>query len=87
MAERNGICAGWEVCCPDGIRRHNPYHNLGDAEAHARRASDPNWFAKRGCRLAPKPGRLEREAPPCSGGEHKAVPIIVQHARGERGIA
>jgi hypothetical protein len=62
---------GWIVVCPDGIRRHNPYHSLGDAEAHARRASDPEWFGKHGCRLAPKPGRLEREAPPCPGGKHE----------------
>lgn len=58
------------VVCPDGLVRHLPYHNLGDAESHARRASDPEWFAKRGCRLAPKPSILENAMTPCPGGKH-----------------
>lgn len=83
----SSACAGWEVMCPDGLSRHLPYHNRGDAESHARFASDPKWFAKRGCRLAPKPGRRERLAPPCPGGEHHALPILVQHATARRGEA
>lgn len=55
----------------------------------AMRASrrDLNWFAKRGCRLAPKAGQLERSQPLCSGGEHAVRPIVVQHARFERAEA
>lgn len=74
-------CAGWEVVCPDGLVRFLPYHNLGDAQAHASKASRPDWFAKRGCRIAPKPGSLERSSPPCAGGTHGVRPIIVSHAR------
>lgn len=57
--ENDPLCSGWQVVCPDGLKRHFPYHNLGDAESHARFASDPKWVAKRGsCRLAPKPSKL-----------------------------
>jgi hypothetical protein len=80
-------CAGWEVVCPDGRVRHLPYHNLGDARSHARFASRPDWFAKRGCRLAPNPGRLEQSQPPCSGGEHTVRPVVVQHVGDETGEA
>lgn len=73
------ICAGYEVVCPDGLIRHYPYHNRGDAEAHARKASDPKWFAKRGCRLAPNPAKLELSMPPCSGGHHEIIPIPIVH--------
>ena len=66
----------WEVVCPDGDVRHYPYHNRGDAEAHADRASDPSWFARRGCRLAPKPAPLEASRPPCPGGRHEARPVL-----------
>jgi hypothetical protein len=72
---------GWRVACPDGHVRHNPYHNEGDAIDHAKMASDPEWFADRGCRLAPKPGRLERACPPCPGGKHWVVPILAEHRR------
>lgn len=87
-AVANGnICSGWEVVCPDGLVRHNRYHNLGDAESHARFASDPAWFAKRGCRLAPKPGRVERSLPLCCGGKHEARLVVLQHAVIEHGEA
>jgi hypothetical protein len=68
---------GWEVVCPDGEMRHYPYHNLGDAESHARFASDPKWFAKRRCRLAPKPSSKEVSMSPCPGGRHVVVAIPV----------
>lgn len=60
----------WVVVCPDGLVRHLPYSHLDDAESHAKRASDPAWFAKRGCRLAPKPTILETAVSPCPGGKH-----------------
>lgn len=85
--ETDTDCAGWEVVCPDGRVRHLPYHNLGDAQSHARFASRSDWFAKRGCRLAPKPGQLERSQPPCSGGAHAVRPIAVLHTRPERAEA
>jgi hypothetical protein len=66
----------WNVVCPDGLIRHNPYHNLRDAESHARFASDPKWFSKHGCRLAPKPGRQELLLPPCCGGKHEAIAVV-----------
>jgi hypothetical protein len=72
-------CAGWEVVCPDGRVRHFPYHNLGDAKSHARHASDADWFAKRGCRLAPKPSRLERSQPACCGGRHTVRALVIEH--------
>lgn len=31
MTERSG----WEIICPDGVRRHYPYGNFGDAEFDA----------------------------------------------------
>jgi hypothetical protein len=85
--ETDTDCAGWEVVCPDGRVRHLPYHNRGDAQSHARFASRSDWFAKRGCRLAPKPGQLERSQPPCSGGAHAVRPIAVLHTRPERAEA
>jgi hypothetical protein len=83
----DGNCAGWEVVCPDGRVRHLPYHNLGDARSHARFASRPDWFAKRGCRLAPKTGRLEQSQPPCLGGEHSVRLVVVSHVHTERAEA
>ncbi len=80
VAER-GICAGWEVICPDGLSRHYPYHNYGDAESHTRRASDPGWFARRGCRLAPKASARELSMPPCPGGRHLVVALPIVHPR------
>ena len=82
-----GDCAGWEVVCPDGRVRHLPYHNLGDARSHARFASRPDWFAKRGCRLASRPGELERAQPPCPGGEHSVRAVVVSHAHAVRAEA
>ena len=81
-------CAGWEVVCPDGRVRHLPYHNLGDARSHARFASRPDHFARRGCRLAPNPGQLERSCSPCSGGEHAVRPVAsLPHVRALGGSA
>lgn len=60
----------YEVVCPDNLVRHLPYANKGDAEAHAKLASDPSWFKKRSCRLAPKPSVFQTSMPPCGGGEH-----------------
>lgn len=80
-------CVGWEVICPDGIRRHYPYHNEDDAKDHADLASDASWFAKRGCRLAPKPSPLELSKPPCPGGHHEARAMMLEHASVERGEA
>jgi len=77
----DALCSGWEVVCPDGVKRHYPYHNLGDARAHAKRASDPKWFAMRGCRLAPKPSKLELSLPKCPGGRHEAKPILMEPHR------
>jgi hypothetical protein len=88
MSKRQKIadsdCSGWKVICPDGRGRHLPYHNLGDARSHARFASRPDWFAKRGCRLAPKTGRLEQSQPPCPGGEHTVRPVISANSPIER---
>lgn len=78
MTERE-TSAGWEIVCPDGRVRHFPYHNLGDAKSHARFASDPVHFAKRGCRLAPKPSRLELGQPPCCGGKHAVRAMAIDH--------
>lgn len=75
----NKLCSGWEVVCPDGLVRHFPYHNLEDADAHATKASDPAWFAKRRCRLAPKPSDFEMRKPPCPGGAHHVRPIVLGH--------
>ena len=75
------LCSGWEVVCPDGLKRHNPYHNLGDARSHAEHASDPSWFQKRGCRLAPKPAKLELSQPKCPGGRHVVKPILLEPHR------
>lgn len=73
-------CTGWRVVCPDGLYRHNPYHNEGDAIGHAQLASDPAWFAERGCRLAPKPTQRQQAMSPCSGGRHAVEPMLVEHA-------
>lgn len=86
-SHRHDLCAGWEVVCPDHRVRHLPYHNLGDARGHARLASDPERFARRGCRLAPKAGALERSQPPCPGGTHTVRPIVMEHAHAERNEA
>ena len=81
-------CAGWEVVCPDGRVRHWPYHNLDDAEAHAERASDLRWIARRGsCRLAPDMDELEASQPPCPGGRHETRPMLIVHLHRERGIS
>ena len=81
------VCGGWEVVCPDGATRHFPYHNLGDAESHAAHASDPVWFAKRRCRLAPKPTDLELSKGTCPGGAHHVRSIVLQHSSVERAEA
>lgn len=81
------VCSGWEIVCPDGRVRHYPYHNHGDAQSHAEFASDPKWFAKRGCRLGPESDELELSQPPCPGGDHVARPIMLVHHHGERGAA
>lgn len=77
----DALCSGWEVVCPDGVKRHYPYHNLGDAKSHARLASDPTRFANRGCRLAPKPSKLELALPKCPGGRHEVKPILMEPHR------
>lgn len=61
MADRH---AGWEVVCPDGIVRHYPYHNKDDAEAEAR------YFTDTKCQRFKKKSPLEKQHPPCPGGEH-----------------
>lgn len=59
----------YEVVCPDGRIRTNPYTNQSDANAHAERvSSNPPYVGS--CRIAPKPGALERALPPCPGGPH-----------------
>ena len=67
----------WEVVCPDGRVRAFPYNNLGDAESHARLASDLLRFVRRGnCRLAPNPSSLDQGVPPCGGGKHIVRPVL-----------
>lgn len=79
---------GWEVVCPDGRVRYLPYHNAGDAEGHARLASDEARFVRRdNCRLAPKPGTLERAQPPCRGGVHTTRPVLLARTHAARGEA
>jgi len=68
---------GWEVTCPDGVRRHLPYLNQADALAYALRASDPAWFAERGSCLGPPPSPGEEEKPPCPGGQHGCGPVAL----------
>jgi len=73
------ICGGWEVVCPDGRVRHNPYHNLGDAESTAEIASrfafgELGPEERAGCRMWPEPSRVELASPPCSGGLHTVRP-------------
>ncbi len=86
--EDDPLCSGWNVVCPDGMKRHFPYHNLGDAESHAKFASDPKWIAKRGsCRLAPKPSKYELSFPPCPGGKHEVEPIMMAPHPQRRGEA
>lgn len=51
--ETDTDCAGWEVVCPDGRVRHLPYHNLGDAQSHARFAS--RFSLVREARMPPCP--------------------------------
>jgi len=81
-------CAGWEVVCPDGRVRGYPYHNHGDAKAHAQKSSDPIWFAKRrSCRLAPEPSPIETSQPPCPGGKHHVRPIVFHCAPRKRAKA
>lgn len=63
---------------------------MTDAVEHvvdAAHASDPQWFKKRKCRLAPKPSRFELAKPECVGGKHRVRPIVLQHPRIERGKA
>ena len=67
--------------------RHWPYHNFGDAESHARYASDPAWFKERGCRLAPEPDDLELSQSPCKGGRHVTRPVLMTHGSRERNEA
>jgi len=54
---------GWQVVCPDGVRRRPPCRNLGDAGSQAFFASDPTWVARGGGCL-----------PPCPGGRHTVRP-------------
>jgi hypothetical protein len=74
-------------CCParpDGLVRHLPCHNQGHAESHARFASNPEWFAKRGC-LAPKAGKQRAVNAAVPRGEHTVRPMIIE--KGARGVA
>lgn len=60
----------YEVVCPDGLVRHEPYVAETSAAEHAELAAFPPRFARRRCRLGPIAGALERSLPPCSGGAH-----------------
>ena len=58
------LAVGWEVVCPDGVVRHYPYHNEGDARC------DAEVLTRRGCSPDPLPGPGGIPHPPCSGGAH-----------------
>lgn len=57
----------WEVVCPDGLLRHFPYINEGDARHDAKLMTE-----RRRCNFYPKPSVLETQLGPCPLGEHVA---------------
>lgn len=76
------VAGGWEIVCPDGIVRHNPYHNFDDAEF------DAASYTERKCRGAwPKPSRLEMKNPPCPEGSHTVRPVVFSDVVPETGQA
>lgn len=76
------LCHGYEIVCPDGVVRHFPYHNEGDADC------DAKSYATRGCGVRDY-DRLKPGDPrgPCPQGGHTVRPRAFTHpehgARGE----
>lgn len=70
------LASGWEIVCPDGARRHLPYHNLGDAECDGRLYSTTHP-----CEHWDEGQRATK----CPGGQHKVEPIVFDDTPREGG--
>lgn len=63
-------CCGYRIVCPDGKRRHLPYHNEGDAKSDAEFLSDG-----KPC-LDPN---VPNKVTDCPGGKHTVEPVVFEH--------
>lgn len=81
----SALCHGYEIVCPDGVVRHYPYHNKGDADCDAGLYSP----ARHGCGLR-KYDALKPDDPRglCPQGDHAVRPVAFAHPEhSERGSA
>lgn len=59
---------GYEIVCPDGVRRHLPYGNAGDAEF------DAALYGESPVRC--RHWDNARDVGPCPGGKHQVVRVV-----------